>query len=54
MFSHEDSEDEQPITIKLWEEGRTAYNMGKPVDANPYTGLAAEYWLQGWEDTENE
>lgn len=34
----------------IYQEGYSAFHAGKNEFNNPYTGLEAEYWSDGWED----
>lgn len=34
----------------IYYEGRFAFELGCSEDSNPYTGLDAEYWSDGYED----
>lgn len=38
----------------FWEEGFTAFFLGLSEDENPYTGLEAEHWSDGWEDAQED
>ena len=34
----------------IYNEGRLDYYFGAEEYSNPYTGIEAEYWSDGWED----
>lgn len=40
-----------PEQQKIYQEGYRAYLNGKAETANLYSGLAAEFWSDGWEDS---
>jgi ribosome modulation factor len=36
---------------EIYQEGYRAQQMGQPEESNPYTGLNAEFWSDGWDDS---
>ncbi len=39
---------------EIYQQGYNAYNSGESELSNPYTGLDAEFWSDGWEDAEED
>lgn len=44
------TEEQQAIYDEGYDEGRLAFELGSSEHSNPYTGLDAEYWSDGYED----
>lgn len=48
-FNETDSEKDE-----IFNEGRLAYFDGAEEHQNPYDGLLAEYWSDGWADAQDD
>ena len=48
------SEKEQQLLEDIFEEGRQAHYNGESENYNPYYGLKAEWWSDGFEDAEED
>ncbi|WP_234498176.1 ribosome modulation factor [Vibrio maritimus] len=38
----------------IYQEGYDAFNSDESEHSNPYDGLDAEYWSDGWEDAHDD
>lgn len=39
---------------EIYNEGRLAFEFGSNEHSNPYAGLNAEFWSDGWEDAQED
>lgn len=39
---------------EIYDEGYSAFYNDKEESDNPYTGIDAEYWSDGWEDASDD
>ncbi|WP_169629274.1 ribosome modulation factor [Ferrimonas kyonanensis] len=42
------------LSDEIYQEGYRAFNKGEPESANPYSGIDAEYWSDGWVDAQED